>query len=352
MQVSIVLPTLNEKENIEIIIPLIASVLEKDDYQYEIIVVDDNSTDGTAEAARAFADRYRIFVHVREHEKGLASAAIYGFSKATGDVLVVMDSDMSHPVDKLHDMISPILQNICDITVGSRHIPGGGCDSWPLIRKIISRGAGSLAFGITKLTDPTSGYMGFKRSLLKNLDLSPVGWKIVLEVVTRSNGKVLEVPIIFKDRIHGKSKLTSLVQIQYLLHLFKLYDFKLPNLWQIVKFCLVGSSGLIIDSIVLASLVELLYFDPRVAVCFSFIAAVAWNYLLDHSWTFRSRRKVSLSLFISFFSVCVVGLLIRVGVMHLLLTKTTIYYLVANFLGVVVSTSLNFVGSKFLVFKK
>jgi len=352
MVVSVILPTLNERDNIAIIIPLIAATLNSANLEYEIIVVDDNSTDFTAAAVRKLSKEFLVSLFVREHEKGLASAAIFGFLKARGEILVVMDSDLSHPVEKLPEMIKPILEDKCDITVGSRHILGGGCSSWPVIRQIISRAAGSLAFGLTRLTDPTSGFMAVRKSILSNLELSPIGWKIVLEVVTRSQARVLEIPIIFKDRIHGESKLTALVQLQYLLHLFKLYDFKLPNLWQLVKFCLVGSSGLIIDSLVLAFLVELFVFDPRIGVCFSFVAAVTWNYLLDHSWTFRSKQKVSLTLFFSFFAVCLFGLVVRVGVLHLLLERTQIFYLLANLVGVVVSTSLNFAGSKFLVFKR
>ena len=352
MVVSVILPTLNERDNIAIIIPLIAATLNSANLEYEIIVVDDNSTDFTAAAVRKLSKEFLVSLFVREHEKGLASAAMFGFSKARGEILVVMDSDLSHPVEKLPEMIKPILEDKCDITVGSRHILGGGCSSWPVIRQIISRAAGSLAFGLTRLTDPTSGFMAVRKSILSNLELSPIGWKIVLEVVTRSQARVLEIPIIFKDRIHGESKLTALVQLQYLLHLFKLYDFKLPNLWQLVKFCLVGSSGLIIDSLVLAFLVELFVFDPRIGVCFSFVAAVTWNYLLDHSWTFRSKQKVSLTLFFSFFAVCLFGLVVRVGVLHLLLERTQIFYLLANLVGVVVSTSLNFAGSKFLVFKR
>lgn len=229
MQVSIILPTLNERENIEIIIPLIATVLERENIEYEIIVVDDSSADQTACVARSLSGRYPVSVFVRQNEIGLASAAVLGFSKAVGSVLVVMDSDLSHPVEKLPELIKPILANICDITVGSRHIPGGGCTTWPIFRQIISKAAGSLAFGLTRLTDPTSGFMAIRRSTLQELELSPIGWKIVLEIVTRSNARLLEVPIIFRNRVHGRSKLTPLVQIQYLLHIFKLHDFKLPS---------------------------------------------------------------------------------------------------------------------------
>jgi len=194
--------------------------------------------------------------------------------------------------------------------------------------------------------------MAVRKSILSKLELSPIGWKIVLEVVTRSNATVVEVPIVFRDRVHGESKLSALVQVQYLLHLFKLYDFKLPALWRVVKFCIVGSSGLIIDTIVLASLVELLQVDPRRAVCGSFVVAVIWNYLFDHSWTFRYPQRKTVRQFLKFLLVCLAGLSARILALHLMIEHTSIHYLMANFLGVIVATSINFLGSRFFVFNE
>ena len=349
MHISVILPTYNERENIRIIIPQIAAVLNSEQLSYEILVIDDNSPDGTAEAARLFASEYPIHTTVRTLERGLASAVILGFSQAKGEIIVVMDADLSHPVTKLPEMIAPIRSHQCDITVGSRNISGGGCTSWPYSRRFISRMGGLLAFGLTNLTDPTSGFMAVRSSILSGLHLDPVGWKIVLEVVTRSGAKLKEVPIIFTDRIHGESKLTAAAQLQYLIHLFKLYEFRLPNLWQLVKFCLVGASGLIIDLFVLTLLVELSGLDPRIAVAGSFTAAVAWNYLLDHSWTFRAPTIWNFVTFFQFLIVCLGGLFIRITI-HSLLVETGMFYLVANIIGVLAATVANFLGSKFIVF--
>ncbi len=224
MNVSIVLPTYNEAESLKTLIPEIKKALNA--FSYEIVVVDDNSPDGTGKVAKSLGAK----TIVRTTERGLATAVIRGFKDASGEVCVVMDADGSHPINKLPDMITPILNRSADITVGSRYIKGGDAENWPLHRKIGSKGAGLLAIGLTKLSDPTSGFMGVRKSLLDTITLDPTGWKIVLEVVAKCpKARILEVPITFKDREHGESKANLKVSLQYLQHLGKLYFSKLSR---------------------------------------------------------------------------------------------------------------------------
>ena len=354
--ISVVLPTYNEVENIEEIIPRISNTLS--DRELEIIVVDDDSPDGTAERARSLEEEYPVRVIHRKKERGLATAVMDGFAAAKGEICVVMDADLSHPVDKLPDMLEPIAKGEYEATIGSRYIPGGGCSNWSQIRQFISRGAGFLAVGLTKLSDPTSGFMAIRKELLNGKEFTPVGWKIVLEVITKTDAKFLEVPIVFADRYKGESKLTAQVQIQYLQHLWKLYDFKLPKVLQFIRFCSVGFSGLIIDTLLLLLTVEGFGLDPRIGAAFSFLAAVTWNYFLNRDWTFNyglSKPPFFKGLF-SFISVCLFGLCVRVSVLHLLLSYTFLgtgrLYIVANFIGVICSTIMNFIGSRKLVFYK
>ena len=164
--ITVILPTFNETENIKRIVPAISRVFHEEDMEGEIIVVDDNSPDGTADAASELADKHPVRVHVRKNDRGLSKAVMEGFKLAEGDICIVMDADMSHPVEKIPAMIEPILQEKCDATVGSRYLPGGGCENWPLTRKIISKGAGLLARGVTTLSDPTSGFMAIKKNVL------------------------------------------------------------------------------------------------------------------------------------------------------------------------------------------
>ena len=228
--ISVILPTYNEVENIGIIIPEIAKVLKQENSEYEIIVVDDNSPDGTASVAKKLSTEFPVKIIVRKEERGLSRAVIQGFTVAKGEICLVMDADMSHPIEKIPDIIEPIRNKRCDVTVGSRNIRGGGFEDWPYIRKLISRCAGFMARGITKLSDPTSGFMAFRKQIINGVELDPLGWKIVLELISKTNPKIIEIPIIFKDRRLGKSKLNLKVQLDYIKHLVKLYYFKYTSL--------------------------------------------------------------------------------------------------------------------------
>jgi len=355
--ISIILPTYNEAENIKLIVPKMFQVLNGENIKIEIIIVDDNSPDGTADIAQKLAKKYPVRVHVRKNERGLATAIMKGFELAKGDICVVMDADLSHPVEKIPEMVKPILEGKCDATIGSRYVNGGGCENWPLIRRIVSKVAGLLARGITNLSDPTSGFMAIRKSLLNGIKLDPVGWKIVLEIIVKTNPRFIEIPIIFADRQEGKSKLGLRAQVDYLRHLWRLYCFKFPTIFQFIKFCLVGLSGIFVDTTILVSLVELLSFDPRFAAVFAFFAAVSWNYIFNRIWTFETGKSTKLAhSYISFVTVCLLGLGIRIGVMHLLIEYAGMgkspWYILASFLGIVSATIFNFLGSKYIAFSK
>ena len=355
IMISVILPTYNEVGNIKAIVTRISQVLGENNIEGEIIVVDDNSPDGTAEAARELAREYPLRLHVRNNERGLASAVMKGFELAKGDICVVMDADLSHPVEKIPDLVWPIFNGKCDVTVGSRYVSGGGTQNWPLVRKLASKGAGLLAKSLTRLSDPTSGFMAARKSILESVSLEPIGWKIVLEVIVKANPRFMEVPIVFVDRYKGESKINSEAQLDYLRHIFKLYCFRYANMFQFMKFCCVGLSGLFVDTVVLISVVELFSIDPRPAAIVAFVGAVSWNYALNSQWTFKHARELkSLWRYPNFVTVCIMGLGIRIGVMHMLIEfawmSTGLWYVMASLIGIGAGTAFNFLGSKLVVF--
>jgi len=353
--ISVILPTYNEAENIKTIIPMLNRLFIGEGINGEIIVVDDNSPDGTAVIAQELDKDYPVQVHVRRDDRGLSKAVIKGFELAKGDICVVMDADLSHPVEKIPEMLKPIINNKCDMVIGSRNISGGGCEEWPLSRRIISRFAGLMARGVTDLSDPTSGFMAIRKNTISDIKLDPLGWKIVLEVAVKANPRIKEIPIIFTDRMKGESKLNLKTYIDYVRHLWRLYSYCHKGFSQFVRFCLVGGSGTFIDTFVLVSLVELASFDPRLAAVFAFSTAVIWNYIFNRIWTFEKGRDIkTIHSFVLFIIICIIGLGIRIGVMHLLIMYANMgespWYILASLLGIVAATIFNFLGSRYLVF--
>jgi len=212
IKISIVIPTYNEHENVQPLFKGIRKALDAT-WDYEIIVVDDNSPDGTSDIVKQEAVRdARIKLLQRPGKLGLGSALVDGFSMATGDYWVMMDGDLSHRPEDLPDLIDAL--SVADIAVGSRYTKGGAVANWPMYRKIVSRGAsafGRLLVGL-EVRDTTSGFAAFRReTMLPILDsLNPKGFKLLLEILAKSPGSIIkEVPITFVDRQRGKSKFTA-----------------------------------------------------------------------------------------------------------------------------------------------
>ncbi len=209
VEISIVVPTYNESGNIENLWQAISSTLKG--YDYEVMVVDDNSPDGTAKIVQGIIARDdRIRLMVREGKLGLGSAILDGFKAAEGDYLLMVDADLSHRPEDIKRLIDSRME--ADIVIGSRYARGGKTVGWPVKRKIISRAAIGLVklFFDLSVKDPVSGFALYKRETLERLDssLKPSGYKLLLEILVKSPGlSVIEIPITFINRKSGKSKL-------------------------------------------------------------------------------------------------------------------------------------------------
>ena len=230
MKTTVILPTYEEARNLPVVVPQICAILGAAGLDHEVLVVDDDSPDGTADVARSLAEDHPVRVIVRKGVRGLASAVIEGFHAADSEVCVVMDADGSHPSEALPALIRAVAEEGADVAVGSRHVPGGGAEGWPVHRKLVSRVAGLLAMMLSPMTDPTTGFMAVRRALLDGVELDPVGFKVVLEVVVRATPvRLVEVPITFTDRQRGHSKMSGAETLRYLRHLGRLYRYKLTR---------------------------------------------------------------------------------------------------------------------------
>lgn len=217
-KLSIVVPTFNEKGNVENLVRQIGDALENIDY--EIVFVDD-STDETPEILEKLSkENDHVFYEHRTGETGLATAVIRGFRIARGDILACMDADLQHPPQILRPMYAAILSG-ADFCIPSRLIPGGDDGGLNLYRKFVSgtaRWMGKILLPcLRKISDPTSGLFMFRKECIKNADLKPVGWKIMVEVLAMSEySQVVEIPYAFQDRESGESKLSGKVTMQYI----------------------------------------------------------------------------------------------------------------------------------------
>jgi len=228
-QLSIIVPTFQEVLNLPLLVAEIVGALAPEMLDWELIIVDDNSQDGSVEVCqRLRAEGVPITIVVRTHMRGLSSAVVEGLGHARAPVLLVMDADLSHPADAIPCLYQAITEG-ADFAIGSRYVPGGSTDDqWSTYRWLNSKVASLLAKPLVSLSDPTAGFFAFPRSLLSRCArLNPVGYKIALEILIKSRAThIQEIPIHFRTRQFGKSKLKLQQQYLYLCHLFSLYKFK------------------------------------------------------------------------------------------------------------------------------
>ncbi|MDD5095705.1 MAG: polyprenol monophosphomannose synthase [Dehalococcoidia bacterium] len=221
VKTSIIVPTYQERENIPPLVKRIDQAMK--DQAYEIIVVDDDSPDGTAEVAESLAGSYPIRVIKRKGVRGLGSAILTGFREGTGEILGVIDADLQHPPEILAGLVNSI-QSGADIAIASRYVRGGGVQGWSSARRIISKGATLLARPVTSVKDPMSGCFMLTRTTFATLNLNSEGYKVLLEILAQTKScKVEEIPYTFECRRFGTSKLNWKEYIRYLQLLKRLY---------------------------------------------------------------------------------------------------------------------------------
>jgi dolichol-phosphate mannosyltransferase len=223
---SIVIPTYNEAAGIGKLLYALDATFRAHSLDGEIIVVDDNSPDGTGTLVDELSNRLPVRCLHRSGKLGLSSAVIEGWKIARGEsvALGAMDADFSHDVAALPQMVAALASGEYGLAVGSRYVAGGRIANWPAKRIITSRVACWLARPLTRVKDVTSGYFLVRRDALDGVRLDPIGFKIGLEVIAKAHyGKAIEIPYVFTDRVAGESKLNQSEIFNYLRQLWRLY---------------------------------------------------------------------------------------------------------------------------------
>ncbi|MGB7159611.1 MAG: glycosyltransferase [Tepidisphaeraceae bacterium] len=289
-QVSIIIPTLNEAENLPLLVPRIGEVLRGT--KYEVIVVDDDSRDDTRGVCAKLSAQYPLALIVRQNIKdGLSGAVLQGMAAASGRTLVVMDADLQHPPEKIPELLAA-LDAGADFVIGSRYVPGGStAERWGPLRKLNSWVATFLARPFAGRThDPMSGFFALRReTYLGATRLTPLGYKIALELMCKARVQdVREVPIHFAMRERGQSKLNLKQQFRYLEHLSRLYDFAFPRASPIVKFLMATAAGWALAGLVYALLFPVIGMVRAAILAFPLAVAVT---ALFHVRYVRTQRE-------------------------------------------------------------
>ncbi len=356
-ELGIVLPSYNERDNILPVLSGLRKALAN--VRYEVILVDDDSEDGTADHARALAaDFPELRVIQRINRSGLASACLEGMMASHAPFLAVMDCDLQHDERVLPDMLATLKRDNLDIVIGTRHADGGGVGEFAAHRQFISdtgRKLSQLIFR-ERVSDPMSGFFVLDRCFLDEVvrNVSGVGYKILLDILASAQRPVhfKEVGYTFRSRIHGESKLDLLVALEYLeLLLDKLLRDLLPA--RFVIFCLIGSIGLVVNLFLFSVLSRIIHWESQVAYITASLITVLVNYTLNNQFTFRRFRLKGRQFWIGlvgFYAACTLGLFAGFEISFALRTSG-MNELLAVLAGVTIGSVWNYTMASILVWR-
>jgi dolichol-phosphate mannosyltransferase len=356
LALSVVIPTYNEAPNVGELVRRLSEALDPVlGGTYELILVDDDSPDRTWELAQRLAlDHPALRVIRRTGERGLASAVVRGWQASRGTYLCAIDADLQHPPSVAVELYR-LMERGADMAVASRHVEGGGVSDWSIARRIVSRAAQLIGLlvlpGVVgRVSDPMSGYFMIRRNAIEGVELSPLGYKILIEVLARGRFPwVGEVPYTFVERAHGGSKATARVYLDYLRHLARLRLSGLP-FNRFARFAAVGLSGVVVDMglLYLLSDPSMLGWGLTRSKLIAAETAIINNFLWNDAWTFRdvsARQRGSqqrLRRFAKFQLICLAGVVINTVLLNLQFNVLHMNRYVANAVAIAAVTAWNF----------
>jgi len=393
---SIVIPTYNESENIIRLITEIEKNLPTSDFT-EIIVVDDNSPDGTGKLVENYINQqkvkpekensaktknYRVKIVHRTGKNGLIPAILDGVKQSCGINVLIMDADFSHPPEVIPKMMQELKMNPNSIIIGSRFIEGGKVVGWPKRRRILSMGASSLArlgLNVGRVKDPMSGFFALPRELIQNISIGTKGYKILLEILVKNKDiPTREIPYTFTDRQSGKSKMDYNVIMNYGEAVWQLYRHGQKSgqvtiseqvnrksvlfISKVGRYYTVGISGLIINYVVsfllandVANSIKLLsnVWYLEASIIGAAISSTS-NFFLNKYWTFEDKRfdvGSTARQFASFIAMSAIGLIIQISLLYYLV-ENFVPYRISLIVAIAVATTINFILNKKLTFKE
>lgn len=354
IELSVIVPTYREVESLPHLLPRLLDTIRKLDVPAEVLIMDDNSNDGTVELIdRLGMEEVRLVV--RTGKRGLSRAVVEGFRTARGKYLVCMDADLSHPPESIPAMLNR-LKGGADFVIGSRYVRGGSVEAdWGLFRQLNSSIATWMARPFTSVKDPMSGFIALSQDQFNRAkELNPVGYKIGLELLVKCGCRhVEEVPIHFANRTAGESKLSVKEQLRYIKHLRRLFVFKYPNWSYVLQFGFVGAVGTGVNVGVLTLLMAL-----RVPSTLSIAGGIAvslyTNFLLNRRFTFGySRHQAFWPQFAGFIAASALGAVVNyVTTLMIHRQVPAMPIQVAAVIGIGFGMVFNYLSSRYMVFRK
>jgi len=366
LKLLITIPTYNEAPNIEQLLKTLFALVPNN---AEVLIIDDNSPDGTAALAEAMVEQFpgRLFILHRPEKQGLAIAYLAAFEWGLArdyDAFLEMDADFSHNPVYIAEMLKQIETH--DVVIGSRNIKGGGVEGWTLLRNFISKGGSfysRLVLGCP-IKDLTGGYNMWRKSTLEKIGLNKIissGYSFQIEMKYRAFAagcSIKEVPIIFADRKFGKSKMSKKIFLEALFNIWKIKKStgRDSGIDQFVKFLLTGGLGTITNLIIFFLLADKWGFPEIPVSIFCFLIGVTQNYIINHKWSFRQntkKEKLSIKRWGAFVTGSLFGLAVNILVMKLIIEFFMLpFKFLAQLAGIGAGMILNFFISKYFVFKK
>jgi dolichol-phosphate mannosyltransferase len=355
---SVVVPTFNERDNVTALYRKLDATLQG--IAWEVVFVDDNSPDGTWDVVRALARRdSRVRCLRRIGRRGLSGACIEGILASSAPFAAVMDADLQHDETQLPKMLSLLQSGEAELVIGSRYVEGGSADSFNRHRA----GASALATEVAKrvlgvrVADPMSGFFMIRRDRFEQLapELSTQGFKILLDVIATAHGKLrtVEVPYSFGARLHGESKLDSMVALDFLGLVLAKFTRDVISL-RFLLFAMVGGTGLFVHLATLFVALKVLEFPfPEAQAAAAFVAMTS-NFILNNFFTYRDQRLKGFAILrglLAFYIVCSVGLFANVGVAFSVYDQEPIWWL-AGAAGALMGVVWNYAMSGLFVWRK
>jgi dolichol-phosphate mannosyltransferase len=401
---SIIIPTYNESENILKLLDAIKSNIPSNDIT-EIIVVDDNSPDGTGKIVERYiddnnmnnkesllqqqfqskVDNQNCLVKVihRKAKTGLIPAILEGIETSKGGSILIMDADFSHPPETIPLIVEELKRDPNCIVIASRYIKSGSIVGWPYKRRVISKGAAKIArhgLKVRNVTDPMSGFFAFPRHVIKNVKFDTKGFKILLEILVKSRDiRIKEVPYTFHDRKSGQSKMNFNVILDYAGSVWQLYRYGQKSKRHIQKkeekrksvlflskasrFYTVTASGLLINYLLSFILADNVAYSVKSlsnqwylqATLIGIIISITSNFFLNKIWTFEDRDLSvikTLKQYGSFAGISAVGATIQLLLLYLLVVEYGLQYRVSLILAVAIASMSNFLLNKKWTFRE